>query len=73
MLIGGPEDNTELILADGTQLGRTKAYHRARQVALAWQQAHPMKNGAWTACCEDVPIDNSLDNYNAVEPMYAAQ
>lgn len=32
-----------------------------------------MKTGEWTACCEDVPIDNSLDNYNAVEPMYAAQ
>ena len=27
-----------------------------------------MQNGAWTACCEDVPIDNSRDNYNAVEP-----
>ena len=54
---------------DGTRLGRTAAYRRAREVALAWQQSFPMKNGAWTACCEDVPIDNSIDNYNAVEPM----
>eukprot|EP01047_Picozoa_sp_COSAG01_P049339 COSAG01_NODE_4884_length_4653_cov_20.654370_5_plen_455_part_00 len=72
MLIG-PEDQTKLTLADGTQLGRTAAYVRARRLALAWQQEHPMRTGAWTACCEDVPIDNSLDNYNAVEPMYAAQ
>ena len=38
MLIGGPEDTTDLMLPDGTQLGRTKAYRRAREVALAWQQ-----------------------------------
>ena len=68
MLVGGPEDTTPLTLADGSKLGRTAAYRRARRLALAWQQKYPMRNGAWTACCEDVPIDNSRDNYNAVEP-----
>ena len=42
-------------------------------MALTWQAKYPMQNGRWTACCEDVSIDNSLDNYNAVEPMFAAQ
>jgi hypothetical protein len=72
-LLGGPEDATQLTLQNGRRMGRSAAYHRAQTLALAWQQAYPMQTGAWTACCEDVTIDNTLDNYNAVEPMYAAQ
>ena len=51
-------------------LSRAEAYERARAIAKAWQQAVPEKNGAWTACCEDVQIDNSLTNFNSIQVFY---
>eukprot|EP01079_Euglenida_sp_SAG-EU17-18_P002342 gene2342-3169_t len=58
-----------------TPLGaaRTSVYTEARTAALEWQKAYPEKNNKWTACCEDVPIDNTLDNYNSVQSLFAAQ
>jgi hypothetical protein len=34
---------------------------------------YPEQNGRWTACCEDIPVDTTLDNFNSVEPLFAAQ
>jgi len=55
-----------------TMLPRAEAYERARAIAKAWQQAVPEQNGAWTACCEDVPIDNSLTNFNSIQVHYSS-
>ena len=57
----------------GGTLPRSQAYARAASIAMAWQRAFPEVNGKWTACCEDVPIDNSLTNYNSMQSLYAAQ
>lgn len=53
-----------------TMLPRSEAYERARAIAKAWQQAVPEQNGAWTACCEDVPVDTSLTNFNSIQVFY---
>ena len=45
----------------------------AARLALEWQQTYPEANGRWTACCEDVTIDNSRTNDNSVQPLQAAQ
>lgn len=52
---------------------RARAYERAARLALEWQQTYPEANGRWTACCEDVTIDNSRTNDNSVQPLQAAQ
>ena len=51
---------------------RARAY-ACRRLALEWQQTYPEANGRWTACCEDVTIDNSRTNDNSVQPLQAAQ
>ena len=56
-------------LADGSTMPRDAAYRRAHAIALQWMIEWPQKTGAWTACCEDVQVDNSLTNFNSVEPM----
>jgi hypothetical protein len=67
------DPTTMLLLNDGTTLARADAYTRARQIALDWQQSAPEQTGRWTACCEDVPIDTTLTNYNSVQPLFAAE
>jgi hypothetical protein len=52
---------------------RAAAYSRAHQIASNWQRLYPEQNGKWTACCEDVAIDNSLTNYNSMQSLWAAQ
>ena len=68
--LAGP---VKIIQANGSEfsLPRDAAYRRAHAIALEWMIKWPQKTGAWTACCEDVGVDTRLDNYNAVEPMYA--
>jgi hypothetical protein len=52
---------------------RAASYRRAHRIALDWQRQYPEQNGRWTACCEDVAIDNSLTNYNSMQSLWAAQ
>lgn len=60
-------------MPDGKTMPRRHAYERAAKIALDWQQEFPEANGRWTACCEDVAIDNTLTNDNSVQPLQAAQ
>jgi hypothetical protein len=65
------DQTAPLQLANGSTLLREAAYRRAHAIALSWMVAWPQQTGAWTACCEDVPVDTSLTNVNSIEPMYA--
>ena len=60
-------------LVGGGSLPRLEAYARARTIARDWQEMYPEANGRWTACCEDVPIDTTLTNYNSIQSLFAAQ
>lgn len=60
-------------LVGGGSPPRREAYARARTIARDWQEKYPEANGRWTACCEDVPIDTTLTNYNSIQSLFAAQ
>lgn len=62
---------TPLLLANGTTLQRGAAYRRAHDIAMSWMVEWPQKTGAWTACCEDVNVDTTLTNVNAIQPLQA--
>lgn len=66
--------DTPIALVGGGSLPRLEAYARASAIARDWQQQYPEVNGRWTACCEDVPIDNgTLTNFNSIQSLFAAQ
>jgi hypothetical protein len=54
-------------------IGDTPAYEKARAVAWKWLMDVPMKNNVWSNYFEDVPIMDTLWNFNEYTPMETAR
>jgi hypothetical protein len=54
-------------------LGNPTAYKQARSVAWKWLMDVPMKNNVWANYFEDVPIMDTLWNFNQYSPMETAR
>ncbi|HLV87645.1 MAG TPA: hypothetical protein VKV39_11745 [Candidatus Sulfotelmatobacter sp.] len=54
-------------------LGDTKQYKSARDIAWHWLLEVPMKNNVWAQYFEDIPIMDKLWNFNQYAPMETAR